>query len=209
MECYKQGNVSKTYTFEKGTTLNINGSDIIGTVTLTATPGNLNDTATLTFKNTTENNKIEQFTISKEISCNDVLETNLTYTQPSEKTKTYIYILTTNKNGVSDSQQGSVNATVKINTFQYFYFLSGDSLPSGKTFEGNSITAYKTTGKTWTYKLGTSKKYLYMLSPNKVTEIETAAGVTESSANTYFVTTGWEQEEVNYTPIGGGTGNNM
>jgi hypothetical protein len=45
------GDISKPYSFEKGTTLIIPFDDIVGTITLTATPGNLKDTATLIFNN--------------------------------------------------------------------------------------------------------------------------------------------------------------
>lgn len=196
------GNISKTYSFEKGTTLNINSNDLIGTITLTAIPGNLKDSATLTFDDKIVSNKLTQFTCNKQITAGDVLGSNLTYTTNTTKTKTYEYKLTTSSN--NNPNPGTNDAKIEIKTFQYYYFLSGVEIPTTNSFSGADIAIYKTFSSTGNYDLGNKKLYLYVLSPKQINQVRTAAGVSENAANQFMVITGWKQKQVKYTPIEGG-----
>lgn len=213
---------TKSYSFEKGATLNINENDSIGTIIIRAVPGNraeLGDEVT-EFK---VNNSIisgktgkNEFSHTIAVRASDVLGTQLQFTTSDTKTKDYVCSIKTQK--VSDPITETVSATINIGTFQNYYYLSSDSIVTATHFNGSSINPssedtlnFKSTNKiSGVYSLGNAKKYLYLLSPKEVTQVETSAATTSAGAQngTFSITTAWSQKQVTYSPIAGGTNQN-
>lgn len=213
---------TKSYSFEKGATLNINETDSIGTIIIHAVPGNraeLGDEVT-EFK---VNNSIisgktgkNEFSHTIAVRASDVLGTQLQFTTSDTKTKDYVCSMKTQK--VSDPITETVSATINISTFQNYYYLSSDSIVTATHFNGSSINPssedtlnFKSTNKiSGVYSLGNAKKYLYLLSPKEVTQVETSAATTSAGAQngTFSITTAWSQKQVTYSPIAGGTNQN-
>lgn len=199
--------ITKSYTFEKGSTLNINGEDSIGSITVRVIPGNLEDSVT-EFK---VNNSIiagktgsNEFTYTINVKVKDVLGTNLTYTSNGNSSKDYVVSIITDRAN-STPITNNAQATVSWSTYQHYFYLSGDSIPTTNSFNGAALGTGSTSKTSSVYSLGSEKKYLYLLSPHKVEQVETAAGETASGANSFSVTTAWQQREVQYTPKKGGT----
>ncbi len=217
-----ENTANKTYSFEKGSTLTVNGNDTVGTITITAIPGNraeLGDEVT-EFK---VNNQViadktgkEEFTYTITVKARDVLGTNLSHTTASTQNKDYNLSMKTEK--VDSSITDTATATIQFSTTQYYFYLSSDTPITATSFNGSVINPssgdtlnFKSTSKTSSvYSLGSAKKYLYLLSPKEVTQVETSAATTSAGAQngTFSITTAWSQKQVTYTPIAGGTNQN-
>lgn len=194
------GNIEKSISFEKGTTKIVDLSEAIGTITFTATPGNLQDKATLTINEEVVKESNMQFSYSINIKLGDILNTNSFTGNTTVPPKSYNYELTTDSDFTN---VGTVTATVKFSTYQhYFYFSNSEDLMNQKDFGSLSNGSTNTSGK---YDLGANKHYIYALSPKKITKVETAAATSMSSLEkeTFRETDGWDQTAVTYTPRGG------
>lgn len=192
--------ISKTYNFEKGTTITLDADDIIGNLTFVGTYGNLRDKASLYIDGVlVKEGQENTFEYSKEITVKDILGENLSETEKVVKSREYSYLIHTN---LPFSKDGICKANIIFNPIQYYMYFTNTSELDQNSFSGNQIST-KTTNKTHLFTLGNTPQYLYVLSPTKITKVETSAGTTQDSANTFSVSTGWTQRQVQYTPNNG------
>lgn len=202
-----QNTADTDFTFEKGTTKIINGATTLGTITVQGIPGNRVNIGDTLEDFRVDNNIMqtegqEEFTYIINVSASDVLGNILSYKDPTTKTKTYTFSMKTTQ--VNDPIVDTCTVTVRFITTQYTYFLSSTDLISLTSFTGDDIQQYKSTANNYLFNLGNSKQYIYVLSPKKINQVETAAGTTANAASSYMISTGWSQNEVQYIPIGGG-----
>ena len=206
-----RNSASKEYSFEKGSTLTVNGNDTIGNIVITAIPGNMVEQGDYVSKFKVNDNivftdKDSEFSYTIAVKASDVLGSQLTYQTSESKTKNYTFSMETAKLQQPITQ--TATATVAFKTKQYYFYLSSSTPVTSTQFSGASISAFKSESLTSSvYALGNSKKYLYLLSPKEVTQVETTAATTSAGAQkgSFSVTTAWEQKQVTYTPIAGGT----
>lgn len=202
-----QNTANTDFTFEKGTTITIKGSTTLGTITVQGIPGNRANMGDTLEDFRVDNNSIqtggqEEFTYRVNVSASDVLGSILSYKDSTTKTRTYTFSMKTAQ--VNDPIIDTCTVTVKFITTQYTYFLSSTDLIQLTSFTGDDIRQHKSTTDNHLFNLGSSKQYIYVLSPKKINQVETAAGTTANAASSYMISTGWSQSEVQYTPIGGG-----
>lgn len=196
------GNILKSDSFEKGTTLTLSGDDKIGDITFSANPGNLQNTANFIFNSSlVHQNKSSAFNYKYTVYVKDITN-SFTFTDNTTKENTYNYKLYTNDRF---EISGSVKATLKLNTFQYYYHFSDvNDLMDQTVFEYSKLTGRSKSNEAG-HDLKSSKKYIYVLSPTEITEVQTAAGLTANAATDFKVTDGWSQEKVTYIPANNGT----
>lgn len=196
------GNISMSRSFEKGTTITLSGDDKIGDITFSANPGNLQNTANFIFNESiVRQNKLSAFDYKYTVYVKDITN-SFTFTDNTTKEKSYNYKLYTDD---GFEIPGLVKAVLKLNTFQYYYHFSDvNDLMDQTVFEYSKLTG-RSDSTSAGHDLKSSKKYIYVLSPTRITEVQTAAGVTANAATDFKITDGWTQEEVTYIPANNGT----
>lgn len=206
-------NISLERKFEKGTSYTVDGNTKIGDIIFKATPGNLQNSVNFEFNNNTvQNNKSTYFEFSKAIYVKDIVD-SFTFTQEQTKSKNYEYKLYdafTNK----DISAGSITATLKLSTQQYYYYFSdSNDLLNQKVFKRSDLTT-PSTDLSSEYHLNTSEKYIYVLSPKQIKQVFTAAASSQTSldsapkyeseeASASNGWSGWQQKQVTYIPTDG------
>jgi hypothetical protein len=88
------GNISKTYEFEKGTTLELNENEVIGNINITAVCGNLEDEVILSKdSNPISNYESDTFSNNFPITVSDITD-EFVLDDAVTKTKTYEFKIT-------------------------------------------------------------------------------------------------------------------
>lgn len=196
------GNINLIKTYEKGTTLTLAGNTSVGTITVTATPGNTGTPATLTANNQSKEDT-KAITIIIDVKVKDIVGGDFRTTTTEVKKKTYEYTL--NDNG--KITQGSNTASITPKYEQYYFYIFDDSMITDSDIKYSDIdklgkSVFKTTKSENTINVGNSDKYITILSPKKITNIEVGTSVDGSSFTSYKYEK-WDQNQIQYTPNNG------
>lgn len=192
--------ITKNYPYEKGTTWTI-PNEYMGDIKIIASPGNRGDKAIINvtgtnFEPVESDEKIEK---SIPVYTRDV--TGEDYSGTDNKTYKKEYTCTMLDNGEQTIKTSS--AIINVQSFQYYCYLSSETAITTTEFYGNKIENYQSKNTQYTFRLGSDKRFLYILSPKYPTTVETAAGVTENAATSYSVLSGLTIKTVDYYPKDG------
>lgn len=196
------GNINLTKRYEKGTTLTLAGNTPVGTITIVAKPGNTGTTATLTANNQSFKSETE-ISIKINVKVKDIVGGDFRTTTTEVKNKTYEYTL--NDNG--EVTQGSNTASITPEYEQYYFYIFDDSMITDSDIKYSDIdklgkSVFKTTKSENTINVGNSDKYITILSPKNITNIEVGTSI-DGSSFTLYKYEKWEQTPITYTPNNG------
>ena len=184
--------ISKTYPIEKGTKQNIPLNAILGTITISITPGNKGDNPISLTVNGVEILETNKTNYNIDVKFSDITtENNI----DSSKEKSYTIILTTNSRTI----QTVVTAKIIINNIQYYFFDSGIS-----KITDIRDTAIKQTSNEYLFDLGNSKQYLSIFSPKPVTRVDSKGGTDPDSLDSEWrKLSEYSNTQLSYTPTNG------
>lgn len=196
------GNINLIKTYEKGTTLTLAGNTSVGTITIMAKPGNTGTAATLTANNQSIESKTE-INIKIDVKVKDIVGGDFRTTTTEVKNKTYEYAL--NDNG--EITQGSNTASITPKHEQYYFYIFDDSMITDNDIKYSDIdklgkSVFETKESENTINVGTSDKYITILSPKKITRIDVGTSV-DGSSFTLYKYEKWNQTSIKYTPNNG------
>lgn len=185
---------TKTYDIEVGTSVSLNPNTLLGNIVINLHQGNKGDSIQSLQINGHEIYQSGVYEYTYPIYIKDI--TSQSSTTKSIKKQYTINMLT--DSNVQDTQV--IDVGIQVTTFRYYFYEMSDSLP---TYTQYLPSEHFSKSGTFLFQIGNQEKYLSVISPKRVTKVETAAGISIDTLTNFYVTDGWSQEQITYIPSGG------